>query len=91
MKLHIYAQYCEHMPAAIVGDRETLEKLVETIIKVLESEGEPKNIFVHNQVKAFAADGEGYEVKVEMNNDPNYWENCSLPYKTWVDPSAKIK
>jgi len=58
MTLHIYAQYCHHTEAEIVGTKESLEKLRNAIDRTL---NQGYYIF-EDEVN----DGEGYEIYVTM-------------------------
>lgn len=63
--LHLYAQEREHGEAYIVGNRESLEYIVAAIELAL-NEG-------HAEINLVAADGEGYTLKIIMNNAE--WQN----------------
>jgi hypothetical protein len=70
--LNIYGQFDYHSPARIIGNREGLEHLKNTIEQALKSCSANTNI-KDEQGKLidclFASDGEGYELTIEMNND----------------------
>lgn len=72
MKLHIYGQTYNHDHAFIVGNKEALESLRDAIQAALDGKT--------TECVAFAADGEGYEVKVYQEDSDVYWDNASLPY-----------
>ena len=66
--LNIYGQAFYHQEARIIGNREGLEALKQTIddaLRVFEEKASTND----NKEPLFASDGEGYEVIVEMNND----------------------
>jgi hypothetical protein len=60
--LHIYGQQYWHCDATIVGTREALETLRDTITKALE--GKPAATG-----NVWASDGEGYQVTVAQRDD----------------------
>jgi hypothetical protein len=64
--LNIYGQEAWHDDARIVGNREGLEALRAVIADAL-SQGAATSQSVD---PIFASDGEGYEVIVELHNDP---------------------
>lgn len=74
--LHIYGQEFEHGEAFLVGSLEGLLELADAIRRALTGEG-------RGTCRAFAADGEGYEVHVvrqsERIADPA-WVKLKLPY-----------
>ncbi len=70
--LNIYGQFDYHSPARIIGNREGLEHLKDTIERALKSS--PANTDIKDEQGKlidclFASDGEGYEVTIEMSND----------------------
>ncbi len=81
--LHIYAQDGNHMEAYIVGNELGLAKLADALDETLDrSDGMA-------QTSAFAADGEGYTVRIaciEMGQRYKkharkiYWHRARLPY-----------
>jgi hypothetical protein len=73
--LHLYAQAFQHQEAWVVGTKESLIALRDTINQVLES-GEPK------AVSAYTNDGEGYRVLVWGVSDDTV-KDLRTPY---VDP-----
>ncbi|KKK62083.1 hypothetical protein LCGC14_3007870 [marine sediment metagenome] len=70
--LNIYGQEFWHTDARIVGNREGLEELRDTIERALK---DGKSSTLEDDARSgeetplFASDGEGYEVIVLMNND----------------------
>jgi len=77
--LHIYAQEQWHGEAYIVGNRDGLIELKKAIIQALNSgKGE-----TGEDVPIYVNDGEGYKVKVTMNNtgwlEP-FWVKLAVPY-----------
>lgn len=70
--LHIYAQPFWHQEAFIVGNREALEYLRDAINSALAEEA--------GSADAFAADGEGYEIKVYKEEGEEFWNKALLPY-----------
>lgn len=69
-ELHIYSQYCEHQDAYLVGNRQALIILRDTLNQVLDS----------NQAHAtgvFASDGEGYNILILPSEDIS---ELRLPY-----------
>jgi len=73
--LHIYAQEIWHGEAYIVGNRDGLLALKEAIEQAL--------VDSKSQVDEYASDGEGYKVRVIMNDtgwlEP-FWDTLALPY-----------
>jgi len=66
--LNIYGQEAWHTEARIIGNREGLEALKQTIddaLRVPDGKATTEN----DTEPLFASDGEGYEVIVEMHND----------------------
>lgn len=73
--LHVFGQGAWHDTVDIVGNREALEELRDTISEAL--------LGVRHSMEAFVSDGEGYEVKVclvEGDWDTPAWEKLALPY-----------
>lgn len=66
--LNIYGQAFWHSEARIVGNREGLEALKQTLDDALRVHRE-KATTADDKEPLFASDGEGYEVVVEMHND----------------------
>lgn len=80
--LHLYPQETWHADAAIVGSRMGLEKLRDTIEKVLASEGEPDEYgMVESTFGAIPSDGETHNFHVHLlpAKHPN-WGHLALPY-----------
>jgi len=70
--LNIYGEAYYHCEARIIGNREGLLQLKNTIDKALQSgkaTTETDVVDNNGDTALFASDGEGYEVKVEMHND----------------------
>ena len=65
--LNIYGQPMEHFDARIVGNREGLTELRDTINNALMSGQKAKTLESHDPL--FASDGEGYSVLIECHND----------------------
>lgn len=73
--LHIYGQGAFHDNVEIVGNREALEELRDTISEAL--------CGVPHSMKAFVNDGEGYEVRVRLVGgdwDTLIWHMLAVPY-----------
>ena len=64
--LNIYGQEMEHCDARIIGNKERLTELRDTINNALMT-GQAKTLQSHDPL--FASDGEGYGVRVECHND----------------------
>lgn len=77
--LHIYAQEQWHGEAYIIGSRGGLIELKKAIIQALNSgKGE-----TGEDVPIYASDGEGYKIKVTMNNTDwlkPFWDKLAMPY-----------
>ena len=68
--LNIYGQEAWHTEARIIGNREGLESLKQTIDNALRvPTGKATTAWDDEREPLFASDGEGYEVIVEMHND----------------------
>lgn len=72
MKLHIYGQMYNHDHAFIVGNKRALEALRDAIQATLDGET--------NDLTFYAADDEGYDVKIYWEEDARYWDKAALPY-----------
>jgi len=73
--LHIYGQGAWHGDVYIVGNREALEELRDTIDEAL--------CDVPHSMEAFVNDGEGYELKVVLHEggwDTKSWKRLAVPY-----------
>ena len=73
--LHVHPQEFYHSDAYLVANREALAALKARIEEAL-STGDAA-------VEMTAADGEGYELKIQVINKPiasEDWENAALPY-----------
>ena len=70
--LNIYGQETYHCDAKIIGNREGLEALKQTIDDTLRVFG-GRSTTSNDKEPLFASDGEGYEIVVEMHNDE--WGN----------------
>lgn len=80
--LNIYGQPMEHFDARIVGNKEGLLQLKNTIEKALQSgKATTETDVVDGDTALFASDGEGYEVIVEMHNDD--WGCYALKDSFW--------
>lgn len=79
MTLHIYAQYCHHSEADIMGTKESLEKLRYAIDRTLDQ----GFYSFEDEVN----DGEGYEVHITMLSEDQMM-NQHHPYTApfLVDP-----
>jgi len=78
--LNIYGQEAWHTEARIIGNREGLEALRQTIddaLTIAVDEASTKQ----NPEPLFASDGEGYEVIVECHNDA--WGIKASPDSFW--------
>lgn len=71
--LHVYAQFCNHDDAHILGTRTGLMLLRQAIDRVLAQGG------VSDAANLFAADGEGYDVRVACVSEEDL-EAAKLPY-----------
>ena len=71
-KLHIYGQVYNHDHAFIVGSKTALEALRDAIQATLDGSARSSVMF--------AADDEGYEVKVYLEEEDAYWDKAKLPY-----------
>lgn len=77
MTLHIYAQECERDEAFIVGSRESLTRLRDSIDTALANKAVGKSSDA--LAEFFAADGEGYDLTIKVV--PSVVENdLLLPY-----------
>ncbi len=83
--LHIYTQSFWHESAAIVGNREALEALADTLRRVLESEPPAEG-----RIEAETADGEGYECRVIRIEDERTWSVLALPYTDEVAQTGNV-
>lgn len=90
--LNIYGQEAWHTEARIIGNREGLEALKQTIDDALRV---PTGRATTDDEKTplFASDGEGYAVDVEMHNDKwgieasedNFWnKEENRPHYNWI-------
>jgi len=73
--VHIYSQEDQHDDAFIIANREGLLTIQKAISNALEKK---KSI-----AKVYVADGEGYDVKILMNNTEwpsNDWNVLAIPY-----------
>jgi hypothetical protein len=77
MTLHLYAQSCEHDEAYIVGTRDDLMSLRDTIDRALANKQSGKSS--DDIEKFFTADGEGYDVYVKVIPESVETE-LQLPY-----------
>jgi len=66
--LNIYGQLSEHTDARIVGNREGLVELRDTINNVLQGES-PRIAKTLEHEPLFASDGEGYSLLIERHDD----------------------
>ena len=62
--LHLYAQECEHDEAFVVGSRESLTRLRDTIDRALANKASHKSSDA--LAEFFAADGEGFDLYVKV-------------------------
>jgi len=69
---HLYSQRHWHDDAYIVADDEALRRLARAIKDALTGGV--------GACEVFAADGEGYEVRVVRLRDPGLWDLLRLPY-----------
>ena len=69
---HIYAQRIWHSPATIMGDREALKRIRDSIDRALATGME-------QHAKLWAADGEGYECNVVIRSYESL-QSKPLPY-----------
>ena len=68
--LNIYGQEAWHTDARVIGNKEGLEQLRNTIDKALqEGKATTETDVKDGDTALFASDGEGYEVIVEMHNE----------------------
>jgi hypothetical protein len=70
--LHMHGQPSWHDDAFIVGNREALLMLRQAIDKALETST--------GEMQPFVSDGEGYDMHVYLETDPEYWDEASFPY-----------
>jgi hypothetical protein len=73
--LHVYPQNFHHSDAYLVANQETLVTLKAGIEEALYSG--------NAAVEVSAADGEGYELKIQLIDKPmesEDWKNAALPY-----------
>ena len=73
-RLHIYGQTYNHDHAFIVGDTTALIALRDAIDAALETGS------TVGETTVFAADGEGYDIKVYREEEDKYWDKSLLPY-----------
>jgi len=72
-KLHIYGQTFHHDHAFIIGNKSGLVALRDAIQAAIDAETKPDSTFS-------AADGEGYNVMVYLEEEKAYWDKAMLPY-----------
>jgi len=89
--LHIYAQEFEHGEAVIKGNTAGLTELRDTLNRAL-ANGSAKSM---DKDELFTADGEGYEVQVELHdghwgtepdgsyNHEHFWNKEQPVYRGW--------
>ena len=78
--LHIYGQECPHSDAYLVGNKAGLLELKKAIEQALD---DGKGETIHKDGSIYANDGEGYQVKVIMNDDLEpFWLKLALPYSS---------
>ena len=98
--LNIYGQWYWHTEARIIGNREGLEALRQTIddaLTIVVDEASTKQ----DPEPLFASDGEGYEVIVEIHNDEwglkggkdSFWnkEESAPEYTGLLEQNARIR
>jgi hypothetical protein len=81
--LHVYGQEQWHDELIIVGNKEGLKILKDTIEKALE--GDKEMNFTQSAPEAYVSvtDGEGYEIMVVRNDEDwkdKTWEKLTVPY-----------
>lgn len=79
--LHIYSPVWQHADAFIIGDRQSLENLRDSLDRVLS--GEEATGF-----NAFVNDGEGYNVRVAMFNEQEM-DRLAVPYTDTMERPVK--
>ncbi len=89
--LHVYAQEWQHNDVHIIGNRDALKSLLDTITDALaigmastQQEDDPG---------LFASDGEGYDVRVICATsewDSDFWRRLPLPYTKEPVPDDAI-
>ncbi len=68
--LNIFGQEDNHTDAKIIGNKEGLLQLRNTIDKAMqEGKATTEADVINGDTALFASDGEGYEVIIEMHND----------------------
>ena len=85
-QLHIYAQYCWHMDAAICGDVAGLTLLRDALNRALER-GFARLPALENDA-VFTADGEGYQVSIRLATAEQFGK-LRLPYTS--DSAADVR
>lgn len=76
--LHVYGQEDSHEPAKIVGNKDALVALWEMLTVIVQ-----KQWAESSTAEFFAADGEGYLLTIELNNDDwqsEKWQKMASPY-----------
>jgi hypothetical protein len=89
--VNIIPQLFEHTDAKIVGNREGIELLIQTLQQALK-DGKASTSFGGSHINPdgkiigvgegiFASDGEGYDIKVEIHDDD--WNDYENPEMFW--------
>lgn len=79
-RLHLFPQEFSHGDAWLVGDRESLTAVRDTITRVLDSPDSSAKC-----TQAMGADGEGYALIVVLQQAAQHWERMLLPYAELED------
>lgn len=77
--LHVYGQQDSHEPVKIVGNKGALEALWEMLTVIVQQQWDESSTD-----EFFTADGEGYLLTIELNDDDwqsETWQKMALPYK----------
>ena len=82
-QLHVYSQAYQHDECIIVGNREGLRALLESLRFALDGEGAVPQL-------VFTSDGEGYDVLAVRLDSPELFDRLSMPYKDDVAPSGTL-
>ena len=78
--LHVYGQYSKHDEVYIVGNKEALTKLRDSLNSALSKKFDEEGVELH-AIEFMTGDGEGYEMHI-IRNDTAWtgWSKLGLPY-----------
>ena len=89
--VHIYGQHSHHMEAIIIGNKEGLQRLVNSLNYALEK------IDNTGVIEVFCNDGEGYSISIKMVSK-DVIDKLPVPYtadyaqdETGIEPSSFLK